>query len=87
MMDGNGHDRLRNLRERLMHELRRASAEEGLSDVDLLALLAFETGALLACQNPDVLMAEDAIDLVWRNMAAGNLAVRTQLRSDPDRIH
>ena len=86
-MDGDMHDPLRRLRDRLMRELRRAAAEEGVSDADLLALLAFETGALLACQNPEVLMAKDAIDLVWRNMAAGNLAVRTRLRSDPDRIH
>ena len=84
-MDGNGQDPLRRLRERLMHELRRAAAEEGVSDADLLALLAFETGALMACQDPDVLMAEAAVDLVWRNIAAGNLAALTLIRSGPGR--
>ena len=49
------------------------------------ALLAFETGALVACQDPGVLMAEEAIDLVWRNIAAGNLAALTLIRSGPGR--
>ena len=73
------------LRARLMHELRRAAAEEGVSDADLLALLAFETGALLACQDPRILMAEEGVDLVWRNIAAGNLAALTLIRSGPGR--
>ena len=86
-MDGNGQDPLRRLRERLMHELRRAAAEEGVSDADLLALLAFETGALMACQDPGVLMAEAAVDLVWRNIAEGNLAARSLISSVGNRWH
>ena len=80
-MDSEAPEPLRRLRERLMHELRRAAAEEGVSDADLLALLAFETGALLACQDPQIMMAEDGVDLVWRNIAAGNLAALTLIRS------
>lgn len=84
-MDSITPEPLRRLRERLKHELRRAAAEEGVSDADLLALLAFETGALLACQDPRVLMAEEGVDLVWRNIAAGNLAALTRIRSGPGR--
>ena len=85
LMDGAAPEPLRRLRARLMHELRRAAAEEGVSDADLLALLAFETGALLACQDPRILMAEEGVDLVWRNIAAGNLAALTLIRSGPGR--
>ena len=49
------------------------------------ALLAFETGALLACQATRILMAKDGVDLVWRNIAAGNLAALTLIRSGPGR--
>ena len=84
-MDGPAPEPLRRLRERLMRELRRAAAEEGVSDADLLALLAFETGALLACQDPRILMAEEGVDLVWRNIAAGNLAARSVISSEGNR--
>ena len=84
-MDSAAPEPLRRLRARLMHELRRAAAEEGVSDADLLALLAFETGALLACQDPRILMAEEGVDLVWRNIAAGNLAALTLIRAEPGR--
>ena len=84
-MDGAAPEPLRRLRARLMHELRRAAAEEGVSDADLLALLAFETGALLACQDPSVLMAEEGVDLIWRNIAAGNLAVLAMISSERNR--
>ena len=87
LMDGAAPEPLRRLRARLMHELRRAAAEEGVSDADLLALLAFETGALLACQDPRILMAEEGVDLVWRNIAAGNLAALTLIRSGPGRCN
>ena len=85
MMDGDDHDPLWRLRDRLMRELRRAAAEEGVSDADLLALLAFETGALLACQDPGVLMPEEGVDLVWRNIAAGNLAALAIMSSERHR--
>ena len=84
-MDGDVHDPLRRLRDRLMRDLRRAAAEEGVSDPDLLALLAFETGALLACQDPGVLMPEEGVDLVWRNITAGNLAALAMISSERNR--
>lgn len=69
------------LRHRLMRDLRSAAAEECVSDADLLALQAFETGTLLACQDPRILMAKDGVDPVRRNIAAGNLAVLILVRS------
>ena len=71
-MEGTLPDPLRRLRDCLMRDVRRAAAEEGVLDAALLALLAFETGALLVCQDPRILMAKDGVDLVWRNIAAGN---------------
>ena len=85
MMDGDEHDPLWRLRDRLMRELRRAAAEEGVSDADLLALLAFETGALLACQDRGVLMTEEGVDLIWRNISAGNLAALAMISSERNR--
>ena len=62
MMDGSGHDRLRHLRERLMHELRRVRAEEGLSDADLLALLDEDTASSLTTCNCDTRCEAGAVN-------------------------
>ena len=37
--------------------------------------------------DPRILMAEEGVDLVWRNIAAGNLAALTLIRSGRDRKH
>ncbi len=78
-MDEAQEARLKRGRDRLLRELRIIQADAGLSDIELVALVGFAAGAALAGIDPSKASAEYAIELVWRNINAGNKAALNML--------
>lgn len=71
-MDAAREKKLTAAKNEMTHQMRRISDELGMSAEEVLALCAFMTGGAIAMQDQRKMTPAQAMDIVQRNIEAGN---------------
>lgn len=75
-------EKLKNSKKALLSEIRKAAKERELSDIELLALLAWLTGAIAAYQSDTDFSEETVREIIVSNIGLGNLAAATKIHRE-----